>query len=143
MMHSDQTLLTDASRLAHHHRGGVGSVKSSSSGRANARTPMRGRTRTLSKADILLGRGKGCTSSEGNQRYLNLVEQFAPVYVQAGTRKEQSRIKLDIIDAVHDYGGRFMQPCKDSKREFEEAPLQVIMDKIGQVRGECLARRGS
>jgi len=84
--------------------------------------------------DVLLGRGRGCTGSEGNQRYLAIVERFAPLYLKASNRKAQYRVKLSIIDAVKENGGRFLQPVAGSdEREWREADLQVVMDKIAQV----------
>lgn len=86
------------------------------------------------KADVLLGRGRGCTGSEGNQRYLCIVEKYAPLYLKATNRKSQHKVKLSIIDAVGENGGRFLQPVADSdEQEWEEAPLQAILDKIAQV----------
>jgi len=88
---------------------------------------------TRTKMDVLLGRGRGCTGSEGNQRYLGIVEQFAPLYLKASNRKAQYRVKLSIIDAVKENGGRFLQPVAGSnEQEWQEAELQVVLDKIAQ-----------
>ena len=44
------------------------------------------------------------------------------------------RVKLSIIDAVKENGGRFLQPVAGSnEQEWYEADLQVVLDKIAQV----------
>ena len=87
----------------------------------------------LTKRDVLLGRGKGTTQHDGNVRYLKIIDEFAPIYQKLSTRQDQLAVKVDVVKAVHEYGGRFMQHVDGSKTEFCEAPMQVIMKKIGQV----------
>lgn len=88
------------------------------------------------ETDVLLGRGRGCTGHEGNQRYLSIVEQFAPMYCKANSRNKQNVVKQKVIDAVKP--GRFLQPRGDSNEScWVEAPSKVILDKIGQVRYPC------
>ena len=92
------------------------------------------RTRPHNKTDVLLGRGRGCTGTEGNTRYLKIIEEKALSYLDARNRKEQHKVKLDIIEEVRKYGGRFLQPSeKLPDNEWCEAPLQVVLNKIAQV----------
>ena len=94
-----------------------------------------GQIRARNKLDVLLGRGKGCTCSQGNQRYLSLIEQYAPDYVQAKTRREQNQVKMNIIREVGEYEGHFLQPVEGSNEsQWEEAPLETVLNKIAQVR---------
>ena len=94
-----------------------------------------GQVRARHKLDVLLGRGKGCTSSVGNQRYLALVAEYAAAYTRCKTRKEQANVKMAIIKAVRDYEGHFLQPVPGSNEtQWEEAPLETILNKIAQVR---------
>ena len=106
------------------------------------KTPAKtGHIRPLNKrVDVVLGRGKGCTCSKGNQRYLCLIEKYATEYVQAKSRKEQNDVKLNIIREVREYEGHFLQPVEGSSESgWEEAPLETVLNKIAQVCCVCVS----
>ena len=64
--------------------------------------------------DVLLGRGGGINSHPGNARFRDESRKLRGVY-EASVRKDKKQISLDLVDTVHEYGGRFMRKEQDGK----------------------------
>jgi hypothetical protein len=102
---------------------------------AESQSSSRRRWPSYGENDVLVGRGRGCTSHSGNKRYLDIVESYMISYTRAKGREEQRHIKMSILDAVRGAGGRFLKPVKGSKEHsWEELSLTAVLDKIAQVR---------
>ena len=70
-------------------------------------------------ADVLCGRG-GSSNHPGNQAYLKKKEGMQAQYKAAATDKEKTAMSKELIDYVHQRGGRFMKrDPKDKQRWFE------------------------
>ena len=62
-------------------------------------------------------------------RYSNLLEENVEAYTFTSKNKDKAKIVQQIIDSVHQDGGRFLRQDRDGM--WEEAPLTVATDKIG------------
>ena len=62
-------------------------------------------------------------------RYSNLLEENVEAYTFTSKNKDKAKIVQQIIDSVHQDGGRFLRQARDGM--WEEAPLTVAADKIG------------
>jgi hypothetical protein len=88
--------------------------------------------------DVLCQRGARSNNHAGNQYYLRLVDDQRPLYRQpqqaitsTGARTKTS-IVLDVIRAIHDRGGRFLEEDKKTKCWFV-APSKNISNKVAQA----------
>eukprot|EP00538_Stauroneis_constricta_P006927 CAMPEP_0119554464 /NCGR_PEP_ID=MMETSP1352-20130426/6953_1 /TAXON_ID=265584 /ORGANISM="Stauroneis constricta, Strain CCMP1120" /LENGTH=226 /DNA_ID=CAMNT_0007601059 /DNA_START=258 /DNA_END=935 /DNA_ORIENTATION=+ len=65
---------------------------------------------SVTKHDVLLGRGSRSNSHPGNQFFRKLIEDWLAEYTVADTdRHGKTRIAQAVVDAVHARGGRFLQ----------------------------------
>jgi hypothetical protein len=102
---------------------------------SESESATRRRWASYGENDVLVGRGRGCTSHSGNKRYLDIVESYRIPYTRAKGREEQRHIKMSILEEVREAGGRFLKPVKGSKQHaWEELSLTSVLDKIAQVR---------
>lgn len=63
----------------------------------------------LNAHDVLMGRGSHSTGYEGNLRFRQLVREHREEYMRYKQRKHKNRIAEEIIAAVQQQGGRFLQ----------------------------------
>lgn len=64
----------------------------------------------LTDADVLLGRGNRSNGHAGNERFRELVEKRKPIYRKQGnSKKGKNAVSIDVMEAVHAYGGRFLE----------------------------------
>mmetsp|Transcript_18855 Transcript_18855/g.40585 ORF Transcript_18855/g.40585 Transcript_18855/m.40585 type:complete len:446 (+) Transcript_18855:103-1440(+) len=90
---------------------------------------------SLQPQDVLVGRGKGAYLSEGNKRYMLLVNQFLPVYRRATNNQEKIEITKAVVAHVKRNGGRFMGV--DSKGN-----LNIVSDHVARIKvGQAIRRR--
>ena len=68
--------------------------------------------------DVLMGRGSGPANNPGNQKYLALKDAMQSRYM-AATKEEKTPISQELFDAVHEWGGRFLNYNKKTKQWFE------------------------
>jgi len=64
----------------------------------------------LTDADVLLGRGNRSNGHAGNERFREFVEKRKPIYRKQGnSKKGKNAVSIDVMEAVHAYGGRFLE----------------------------------
>lgn len=63
----------------------------------------------LNDNDVLMGRGSPSAEYSGNLRFRQLVIDRREDYLKCTRRNEKHRISMDIIDTIHQRGGRFLQ----------------------------------
>jgi hypothetical protein len=76
--------------------------------------------------DVLQGRGAASDRNEGNIRFRALVAQRRTEYLAATQKEAKARIAQEIIDAVHEVGGRFVRKV-DSVSEAESLGIPLGM----------------
>jgi hypothetical protein len=86
--------------------------------------------------DVLCERGTRSNKHAGNQYYLQLVDNHRPFYrpqqQQQTSVSEKRRIVLEVIQMIHDRGGRFLEEDKKTKRWYV-APSKNVINKVGQA----------
>ena len=81
--------------------------------------------------DVLYGRGGKANHHPGNKRYLDLKERMKARY-RAVAKKEKAQVSQELVDAVRDWGGRFLkQEVKDGS--WFVVPDAVARKKAGQA----------
>jgi len=68
--------------------------------------------------DVLLGRGDRSTKNPGNIRYLKVKDNMQQRYL-AATKEGKTPISQQLLDAVHGWGGRFLQLDNQTRRWYE------------------------
>ena len=63
----------------------------------------------LNDNDVLMGRGSPSSEYTGNLRFRQLVIDRREDYLKCSRRNDKHRIAMEIIQAIHDRGGRFLQ----------------------------------
>lgn len=64
----------------------------------------------LTDIDVLLGRGNRSNGHAGNERFRKLVDKMKPIYRKQGnSKKGKNSVSIAVMEAVHDYGGRFLE----------------------------------
>ena len=81
---------------------------------------------------FLLSWSKGSNHHPGNQRYLDLVNQKKPLYRSSDDKKEKRQIIQDILEAVWDFGGRFLELDQQTNRWYVSHPKSAY-GKVGQA----------
>ena len=79
----------------------------------------------LNNNDVLLGRGASSSEYTGNLRLRALVLQRRKDYYSCSRRNEKHLMAMEIIQTIHDRGGRFLQRITtvDEARELGVPPL--------------------
>ena len=90
----------------------------------------------ITDLDVLVGRGKGAYMSAGNLKFQELVNAQLPDYKRANKNKDKIAITNRIVQAVHNYGGRFL------KEEGLQGQVSVIDDRQARIKvAQALRRR--
>lgn len=89
----------------------------------------------LSNLDVLLGRGKKTTFHPGNKRFRKLVAKQKPRYSKS-KRSIKTAITIQVMEAVRNYGGRFLQYCEESS-SYIEVDDRTARRKCSQRLREC------
>ena len=75
---------------------------------------------------------EGSNHHPGNQRYLELVNEKKPLYRSSDDKKEKRQIIQDILDAVWECGGRFLELDQETSRWYVSHPKSAY-GKVGQA----------
>merc|ERR1719384_1168494 len=59
--------------------------------------------------DVISGRGHGANRHGGNQAYRNLVKKYKVQYIKAISFLDKQNISMQIIQEIHQGGGRFLK----------------------------------
>ena len=88
--------------------------------------------------DVLCGRGGVTNNHVGNKRFRSLVATYQPVYLTC-RKIEKSIVAKNIVDIVHQYGGRFLKK-QGTRRNFfwMEADMKKAIEKTSQALREGL-----
>merc|ERR1711959_37680 len=83
--------------------------------------------------DVLMGRGSRTNYHPGNIRYLKETKRIQPRYLKA-SKVSKTAISQELVDAVHAWGGRFLQIDDDprQKKLWYEVPRIVARKKASQ-----------
>jgi hypothetical protein len=76
--------------------------------------------------DVLFGRGKFVQEHSGNQIFRQMIEAYRERY-ETAMKVEKTHIAKEIVQTIHDSGGRFM---KQSDDRWIEVSLEVARDKV-------------
>lgn len=74
--------------------------------------------------DVVLGRGKGASSHEGNQQFQLLIQRHAHEYNGTSSRYKKTRIARDVVRAVRKRG-RFLKYVPESDHWVEVDKFQA------------------
>lgn len=91
----------------------------------------------LNSDDVLLGRGPALSNYEGNLRFHALVDRRKGRYKATPSRKKKGEIAREVLDLIHERGGRFLKQndrftsVVDS--EWFEVETAVSEEKIKQA----------
>eukprot|EP00980_Cylindrotheca_fusiformis_P019708 scaffold6883_cov113-Cylindrotheca_fusiformis.AAC.1 len=77
-----------------------------------------------SRFDVLLGRGKPFNSHPGNKRLHEIIGNFFIEYNQL-FRSQKTKLAADIVQMVHEYGGRFLKQDEESAMWVEVSDLEA------------------
>jgi hypothetical protein len=84
--------------------------------------------------DVICGRHRGACDNIGNRRFRIIVALSVETYINAPTRAHKSTVIRDIVDTIHNCGGRFVQRCKSRNAStWEELDEKQIHDKVGHA----------
>lgn len=75
-------------------------------------------------------RGKGAYLSEGNLRYMQVINSYLSAYRAASSNQDKFQITKDIVEHVRSNGGRFMVVDGNGLTEVSQ---KVARQKVGQV----------
>ena len=88
-----------------------------------------GKISKLGPHDVIMGRGAAATDYQGNLRLRDLVSQRQEEYAASDKRSDKHRIAQEIVDKVHQLGGRFLQ-CEDTLMDpatFRRIPIHAMV----------------
>lgn len=88
------------------------------------------RVNVLGFYDVICGRHKAAFDNIGNRRFRVLVALAHEKYANAPTRAHKSIVIKDIVDSVHNGGGRFLQRLGCNWVELDEKQTH---DKVGHA----------
>jgi len=74
--------------------------------------------------DVLLGRGGRTNHHKGNKQYLVEKEKIQPRYLEA-TKEEKTGISQELVDRIHELGGRFLELDNACDKWFEVTNLKA------------------
>ena len=86
--------------------GNTGTVETADSSIADCNDAI---TLSLNENDVLMGRGSPSSEYSGNLRFRQLVLDRRNEYLSCTTRQEKNQIANEIIQEVHNRGGRFLR----------------------------------
>ena len=89
----------------------------------------------LNMHDVLLGRGGGTNTQEGNRRFRTLVTDFQPTYLMA-KRKEKPLLARSIVLIIRKRGGRFL------KKDDHTGRLHEVGDEKAEAKTSQALREG-
>ena len=72
-------------------------------------------TTELGVNDVLLGRGTGPCSHEGNVNFRNAIEVMRPLYVATPSRKAKTKVVLKTVESIKAKKGRFLRKVSHKK----------------------------
>jgi hypothetical protein len=93
--------------------------------------------------DVLFGRGERSNEHAGNKEYLKKVKRHKKLYRSATTNQEKRTIVNDIIKAIHDGKGRFLEKTRSgvqvmvyssSRRGVHESASSLLEPEISRRR---------
>jgi hypothetical protein len=87
---------------------------------------------SFKEADVLLGRGGLVNLHPGNQAYLQHKERLQARYL-AASKEEKTEISQELVDIVHDWGGRFMKQSEDNEHIWYEVDNLKARKKASQT----------
>jgi hypothetical protein len=77
--------------------------------------------------DVLLGRGSRPNLHKGNRRYLKEKEKIQPSY-RAATREDKTGISQELVDAVNNWGRRFLKSDAEQNKWYE------VLNSVARVK---------
>ena len=99
---------------------------------------------TLRTKDVICTRNSSVHKHPGNRRYTVLIQMYYEAYQSSTLREDKSRITRQVIQAVCDYGGRFVKYDEntgtyqeidsDAKREKVSHALRTAVDPAKRQR---------
>eukprot|EP00980_Cylindrotheca_fusiformis_P030810 scaffold25454_cov127-Cylindrotheca_fusiformis.AAC.1 len=76
------------------------------------------------RSDVLLGRGRPFNSHPGNKRLHEIIADFYAKYNQL-FRSQKTKLAADIVQMVHEYGGRFLKQDEETAMWVEVSDLEA------------------
>jgi hypothetical protein len=86
--------------------------------------------------DVLCGRGGATNNHEGNRRFRSIVVEHQTEYLKA-RKMEKAVIARQIVEAVHNNGGRYLKRSK-ADDSWVEVPMKQATAKTSQALREGL-----
>lgn len=74
--------------------------------------------------DVLLGRGGRSNNHPGNHRYLAVKAEIQPHYL-AADKNAKTAISQELVDAVHSWGGKFLDLDQDRQEWYEVSAIKA------------------
>jgi hypothetical protein len=93
-------------------------------------------TASIGPNDVLCGRGGATNNHEGNRRFRSIVVEHQTDYLTA-RKMEKAVIARQIVEAVHNNGGRYLKRSKTADT-WVEVPLKQATAKTSQALREGL-----
>jgi uncharacterized protein (DUF1330 family) len=93
-------------------------------------------TASIGPHDVLCGRGGATNNHEGNRRFRSIVVEHQTEYLTA-RKMEKAVIARQIVEAVHNNGGRYLKRSKTADT-WVEVPLKQATAKTSQALREGL-----
>mmetsp|Transcript_12000 Transcript_12000/g.28694 ORF Transcript_12000/g.28694 Transcript_12000/m.28694 type:complete len:457 (+) Transcript_12000:52-1422(+) len=97
----------------------------------SSRVPIGTTVDLPARYDVLLGRGRPFNQHWGNRRLHDVVADRYDEYNQQ-TRANKTQLAQEVVDYVHNYGGRFLKQCDDSGMWMEVCNLDA-RNKVGHA----------
>jgi hypothetical protein len=91
-----------------------------------------GNKKLFNELDVLLGRGGLVNLHPGNQTYLQHKERLQARYL-AASKEEKTEISQELVDIVHEWGGRFMKQREDDEHIWYEVDNLKARKKASQT----------
>jgi hypothetical protein len=84
----------------------------------------------LGENDVLLGRGTGPCSHEGNVRFRDVIEAMRPQYVATPSRKAKTKVVLKTVETIKAKNGRFLRKVKERKMKAIRIPQKELYEIV-------------
>jgi len=114
--------------------------KYSPRGRTARRQKKKDYVAYITRFDVLCERGGKGNNHPGNKAYLDLVEDAKPIYQSLpkakSANKEKAEISEQIVQQIHNSGGRFLEMEKDAngkKQYYALSKEEARKDKVSQA----------